>query len=285
MKRRNTVLALVAATTLMAVAPVANLVPAGNLVMTAQASASYNDSEYALMGYLALDDSMTAKKLAKIRSSKDSVGILLHQRGNHYNIGFGVHDTTMIVNANDVTVLYDAPKSDGSGMGEKNASKTYSKADLANRFGSDKAYLDQVITRYHLSTSSNQAAPTAKVSNTSELGYETITPMETAAAITYYRQPRMFKDALKLGGMNLTQSDSSSVDEPGNGIMFSLLPKNAQQGDFSYTVDHDGQIYFYGAGDTHHGSVNLRKVIQTVNDDGAVKQVRKLASETDLQQN
>lgn len=122
----------------------------------------------------------------------------------------------------------------------------------------------------------------SKVSDTDQLEYGSITPMETAAAIVYYRQPRMFKESLKMGGMDLHQYNSSHADEPGNGIMFDLVTKNAQEGSFDYTVDHDGEIYFYGAGDQHYGSVNLRKVINKVNNEGAVSKVRALASETDF---
>lgn len=283
MKKKVTIAALVAAATMLTAAPLTGAVPGSVTTVPVQASIRYNDSEYALMAFLALDDSMTAQQLAKNKPPKDGMGMTLTQKGNHYTIGFGAHDSTMIVNSNDVTVLYDAPKSDGSGMGDKNAAKTYSKASLARRYGHDKSYFDTVIANYHLSMGTGQNVPAAKVSKTAQLGYETITPMETAAAITYYRQPRMFNDALKAGGMNLTQGDSSDVDEPGNGIMFSLIPKKAQQGDFSYTVDRDGQVYFYGAGDTHHGSVNLRKVIRTVNADGAVAKVRQLANEIDFQ--
>lgn len=129
-------------------------------------------------------------------------------------------------------------------------------------------------------------ASESKVSATDQLEYDSITPMETAAAIVYYQQPQMFKDSLKMGGMELRQSDANSIglDEPGNGILFGLITKNAQEGSFDYTVDHDGEIYFYGAGDDYFGKVNLHKVINTVNDDGAVSKVRTLAAETDFVQ-
>lgn len=89
-----------------------------------------------------------------------------------------------------------------------------------------------------------------------------------------------------MGGMELRQRDSNSMDldEPGNGILFELITKNAQEGSFDYTVDHDGEVYFYGAGDDYFGKVNLRKVINTVNDDGAVSKVWTLTAETDFVQ-
>lgn len=275
--------AMLAATTLMTVTPLTDAPVANRLISSAMASAKYNDSEYALMGYLMLDKDAKIAEIAKEKPAKDGIGMTLTQKGNTYTIGFGGHTTDMIVNADSVTVSYDDFKSDGTGMGDKNASKTYSKSALAAKYGDDKPYFDRIIKNFNLSTGTGQASQQpAKNSTGSKLEYNSITPMETAAAIVYYQQPRMFKDSVKNGGMELRQRDSSDVDEPGNGIMFELVTKNAQEGSFDYTVDHDGEIYFYGAGDHHHGSVNLHKVINKVNNDGAVAKVRALATEIDF---
>lgn len=281
--------AMLVATMLMTVVPLTDAPAANHFISSAVASAKYNDSEYALMGYLKLADA-SAAELSKNKPAKEGVGLTLKQRGNMYIINCGGHSTDMIVNADTVTVKYDDFKSDGTGMGDKNASKTYSKAKLAAEYGKDKPYLDKLIKTFNLTDGSGSSTYTvdgvehAKLSKTTVLDYNSITPMETAAAITYYRQPRMFQDATKQGGMELRQRPAGDVDHPGNGLMFSLIPKNAQSGDFSYTVDHNGQVYFYGAGDHHWGSANLHKIINKINNEGAVNKVRALATKTDLMQ-
>lgn len=98
---------------------------------------TYTDAEYALMAYEKLD----GQGMADLHSNADRMN--WYQKDNKFSVDFGGHSTTMTVNNNDVLVAYDSATSNG--VGEKNASVNYTKAELAKEYGQYKDTLDQLI--------------------------------------------------------------------------------------------------------------------------------------------
>lgn len=102
----------------------------------------FNNNEYGVMGYLIQSQTSASKLANTTRSTGDNEGMRITKNGNTYT--FEVfpmgHSTNVIVNNDNVTVKYDE-NTDGSGMGDKNGSKTYSKDELANKFANQKMRL------------------------------------------------------------------------------------------------------------------------------------------------
>ncbi|MCD7119489.1 hypothetical protein LTY37_01395 [Limosilactobacillus agrestis] len=127
----------------------------------------FNNKEYGIMGYLMLSETNASKLASTEKSTGDSDGMKISKNGNTYT--FEVfpmgHSTNVIVNNDNVTVKYDE-NTDGSGMEDKNGSKTYSKQELASKYANQKDEIDKVIKKYNLDSnadtnnSNQQAAPT-----------------------------------------------------------------------------------------------------------------------------
>lgn len=251
---------------------------------TVKAASNYSQSEYALMAYLKLTG-VSSKTIAHAKHLTADGGMELTQKGNTYTIGFGAHSTDMIVDADTVTVVYDAPTSEG--MGNRNASKTYSKSMLANKYGKDKGNLDLAIKHFNLTDDHGSASE--------KLDYQTITPMQTAAAIAYYGQSKIGKGAWRglnnFGSLGLTQLDNADhLAVKGRGNSWYLSPKNMNGGtSAAYTVGADGTVAFYTVKtvdkDEEHepqATVNLHSIIQYVNQQHAVEQVKGIARQIHL---
>lgn len=126
----------------------------------------FNNNEYGVMGYLMLSQTSASKLANTTRSTGDSDGMKITKNGNTYT--FEVfpmgHSTNVIVNNDNVTVKYDE-NNDGTGMGDKNGSQSYSKQELVNKYANQKDEIDKVITKFDLNkdadttNSSQQAAP------------------------------------------------------------------------------------------------------------------------------
>ena len=127
----------------------------------------FNNNEYGVMGYLMLSQTDASKLVNAEKSIGDSNGMKISKNANTYT--FEVfpmgHSTDVIVNNDNVTVKYDE-NTDGSGMGNKNGSKTYSKQELAKKYANQKDTIDEIVTKYDLNknidsnSSSQQPAPT-----------------------------------------------------------------------------------------------------------------------------
>lgn len=152
------------------------------------------------------------------------------KNGNTYT--FGVfpmgHSTNVIVNNDNVTVKYDE-NTDGSGMGDKNGSKTYSKDELANKYANQKDEIDKVITKFNLNkdtdttNSSQQAAPT-------DLD-------EKTEAVLIYAKANGF-DTLDVSDDN---TDSMELSTAGNGRK---TVGYGSDGDVQYQIDGNNVTYW-----------------------------------------
>lgn len=166
---------------------------------------------------------------------------------------------------------------------------------------------NHATTRSSLTSSHSQAASastsTTKSSSSSSDGgnalhYQTITPMQTAAAIAYYGQHQVHKQLWKDlfdGTEDLDlyqQNDAPHLNVKGRGNSWMLHPSDEGGGHMAtYTVGADGTVAFYDVSSTNknedkdpYTTINLRDIIQYVNSQGAAGQVRSKAQHIHLQQ-
>lgn len=144
---------------------------------TSATESEYTTSEYALMGFLKLDGQGADHLLGLVDNAHWA------KRGNIYAIDFGAHSTEMTVKKNEVLVRYDSSLP-GGGMGTKNASKTYSKQELENEFGNDKATIDQFLAQVGDGSASSSQS-------TSQ-----VTPQEVGIMLYQMKQPEALKTYL-----------------------------------------------------------------------------------------
>ncbi|MGM9892301.1 hypothetical protein [Limosilactobacillus sp.] len=128
-----------------------------------------------------------------------------------------------------------------------------------------------------------------------KLDYQTITPLQTAAAIAYYGQKKIDKGAWRelndFGPLGLTQLDNADhLAVKGRGNSWYLSPRNMNGGtSAAYTVGADGTVAFYTVktvdqAEEHEpqATVNLHSIIQYVNQQHAVEQVKGAAQQIQL---
>lgn len=117
-----------------------------------------SNDEYALMAYLKLQ----GQSVQELKDNMDNMHWT--QDGNTYHIDFGAHTTSMTVTKANVEVTYDKPQ--GDSMGHDNGHKTYSKRQLAEKFGNQKNMIEEILSSASHSQSSNNSQQT-KVSKAS----------------------------------------------------------------------------------------------------------------------
>ena len=145
---------------------------------------------------------------------------------------------------------------------------------------------------------SSRVAVSSSNSNNEKLNYETITPMQTAAAIAYYGQHKIGKSIWKDifdGSTDLDiyqKDDADGLNVKGRGNSWMLHP--SQEGGShmaTYTVGANGDVAFYDVSAVNqdedkdpYATVNLRDIINYVNDQGVVDQIKDKAQHIHLQQ-
>ncbi|MCC4455968.1 hypothetical protein LMB73_05735 [Limosilactobacillus reuteri] len=190
----------------------------------------FNNNEYGVMGYLMLSETNASKLASTEKSTGDSDGMKISKNGNTYT--FEVfpmgHSTNVIVNNNNVTVKYDE-NTDGSGMGDKNGSKTYSKQELASKYANQKDKIDKVIKKYNLDSnadtnnSNQQAAPT-------DLD-------EKTEAVLIYAKANGF-DTLDVSDDNDASMELSTADNGRKTVGY------GSDGDVQYQIDGNNVTYW-----------------------------------------
>lgn len=193
-------------------------------------SYKFNNNEYGVMGYLILSQTSASKLATTTRSTGDNEGMKITKNGNTYT--FGVfpmgHSTNVIVNNDNVTVKYDE-NTDGSGMGDKNGSKTYTKQELANKYTNQKGEIDKVITKFSLNkdtdttNSSQQAAPT-------DLD-------EKTEAVLIYAKANGF-NTLDVSDNNTASMELSTADNGRRTVGY------GSDGDVQYQIDGNNVTYW-----------------------------------------
>lgn len=168
---------------------------------------------------------------------------------------------------------------------------------------SSQATSQSSLTSSRHSQAASTSSSTSKSSSPSNsqgeaLHCQTITPMQTAAAIAYYGQHQVHKQLWKelfdgTEDLDLYQhNDAPHLNVKGRGNSWMLHPSNEGGGHMAtYTVGSDGTVAFYDVSSTNknqdkdpYTTVNLRDIIQYVNSQGAAGQVRAKAQHIHLQQ-
>ncbi len=195
----------------------------------------FNNNEYGIMGYLMLVQ-RSATELANTQkndennSNSDEGGMEIKKNGNVYTLGMLPigHSVNVIVNNDNVTVKYDE-NTDGSGMGDKNSSKTYSKQELASKYADQKDEIDKVIKKYNLDSntdtnnSNQQAAPT-------DLD-------EKTEAVLIYAKANGF-DTLDVSDNNTASMELSTADNGRRTVGY------GSDGDVQYQIDGNNVTYW-----------------------------------------
>lgn len=149
------------------------------------------------------------------------------------------------------------------------------------------------------STNSNNNTNQSSTSANSDdqLEYNSITPMQTAAAIAYYGQhevkKQMWKDIFDgSNDLDIYQKDNADgLNVKGRNNSWMLHPSDEGGGHMAtYTIGSDGTVAFYDVSAKNknkdkdpYTTVNLRDIINYVNEHGAVNQVKAKAQHIHLQ--
>lgn len=190
----------------------------------------FNNNEYGIMGYLELVQRSATELANAPKNSNTESGMEIKKNGNVYTLGMLPigHSVNVIVNNDNVTVRYDE-NTDGSGMGNKNASKTYSKQELASKYADQKDEIDKVIKKYNLDSNSDtnnsnqQAAPT-------DLD-------EKTEAVLIYAKANGF-DTLDVSDNNTASMELSTTDNGKKTVGY------GSDGDVQYQIDGNNVTYW-----------------------------------------
>lgn len=190
----------------------------------------FNNNEYGIMGYLELVQRSATELANAPKNSDTESGMEIKKNGNVYTLGMLPigHSVNVIVNNDNVTVKYDE-NTDGSGMGNKNGSKTYSKQELASKFANQKDEIDKVIKKYNLNSnadtnnSNQQAAPT-------DLD-------EKTEAVLIYAKANGF-DTLDVSDNNTASMELSTTDNGRKTVGY------GSDGDVQYQIDGNNVTYW-----------------------------------------
>ena len=188
----------------------------------------FNNNEYGIMGYLELVQRSATELANAPKNSNAESGMEIKKNGNVYTLGMLPigHSVNVIVNNDNVTVKYDE-NTDGSGMGDKNASKTYSKQELASKYADQKDEIDKVIKKYNLDSNANtnnqQAAPT-------DLD-------EKTEAVLIYAKANGF-DTLDVSDNNTASMELSTADNGRRTVGY------GSDGDVQYQIDGNNVTYW-----------------------------------------
>lgn len=190
----------------------------------------FNNNEYGIMGYLMLVQRSATELANAPKNSNAESGMEIKKNGNVYTLGMLPigHSVNVIVNNDNVTVKYDE-NTDGSGMGDKNGSKTYSKQELTSKYASQKDEIDKVIKKYNLDSNSGtnnsnqQAAPT-------DLD-------EKTEAVLIYAKANGF-DTLDVSDNNTASMELSTTDNGRKTVGY------GSDGDVQYQIDGNNVTYW-----------------------------------------
>lgn len=214
-----------------------------------------------MMGFLKLD----GQGIDSLLNNTDNMHWT--NSGNKYAIDFGAHTTTMTVEKNSVEVTYDDIDESTHAMGMQNAHKTYTKEELANQFGTDKAKIDQVLGHNSSSSSSTQD--------------QSLT--QQASSVLYYGANKLnnqeFKNCYDFAVKNSKLAVSKTTNDQGTTI-YKLAPGEVDSY-IGYSVDSGGTIHFYKMtpGDSGEiGSASKKDISSYVSSQNASDQVNQLAN-------
>lgn len=229
---------------------------------SASQTQKYTDEEYAMMGFLKLD----GQGVDSLLNNTDNMHWT--NSGNKYAIDFGAHTTTMTVEKNSVEVTYDDIDGSTHAMGTQNAHKTYTKEELANQFGTDKAKIDQVLG--HNGSSSSSSTQNQSLT-------------QQASSVLYYGANKLNNDEFKNCYDSAVKNSKLAVSKTTNDqetTIYKLAPGEVDSY-IGYSVDSDGTIHFYKMTPTDSGeigSASKKDISSYVSSQNASDQVNQLAN-------
>ena len=171
------------------------------------------------------------------------------------------------------------------------AGRTFSKPSVDSRQGtSTKAPVRQSSSSSASATSTSSSSTST---DTDRLDYNTITPMQTAAAIMYYAKDKLsdqgdWHNIYNANGIDLFQSNNTEhLSDPGRGVCWSLHPSDMAGGDTpTYTVGADGTVSYYHVTTVNQNkdkdpllTVKLHDIINYVNSHHAVSEIKAKAQD------
>lgn len=190
----------------------------------------FNNNEYGIMGYLMLVQRSATELTNAPKNSNAESGMEIKKKGNVYTLGMLPigHSVNVIVNNDNVTVKYDE-NTDGSGMGDKNASKTYSKQELASKYADQKDEIDKVIKKYNLDSN-------ADTNNSNQQAAPTDLDKKTEAVLIYAKANGF--DTLDVSDNNTASMELSTTDNGRKTVGY------GSDGDVQYQIDGNNVIYW-----------------------------------------
>lgn len=140
-----------------------------------------------------------------------------------------------------------------------------------------------IVSREYHSLDTKESSQQINSMSKDDLHYDTITPMQTAAAVLIYydhvQNGSFVKKGLQENGFNLSQTRVTKKDlaHPGRGIAYGLKPINDNVQEYFYTINKKGEVYFYVNGNMHPFKVvklnTIIKYINTTKQQGKVRQI------------
>lgn len=190
----------------------------------------FNNNEYGIMGYLMLVQRSATELTNAPKNSNAESGMEIKKKGNVYTLGMLPigHSVNVIVNNDNVTVKYDE-NTDGSGMGDKNASKTYSKQELASKYADQKDEIDKVIKKYNLDSN-------ADTNNSNQQAAPTDLDKKTEAVLIYAKANGF--DTLDVSDNNTASMELSTTDNGRKTVGY------GSDGDVQYQIDGNNVTYW-----------------------------------------
>lgn len=167
-------------------------------------------------------------------------------------------------------------------------------------FSSSPVQTNQSINNSTGQTSSQNNSTDNSSNSSDSLNYNSITPMQTAAAIAYYGDHHISKGCWKGlfssygNDLDLYQNDNADhLNVKGRGNSWILRPSNMNGGSMAtYTVNADGEVAFYDVNTNNQNkdkdpveTANLRDIINYVNSKGLVTKIKDKAQHIHLQSN
>lgn len=190
----------------------------------------FNNNEYGIMGYLMLVQRSATELTNAPKNSNAESGMEIKKKGNVYTLGMLPigHSVNVIVNNDNVTVKYDE-NTDGSGMGDKNASKIYSKQELASKYADQKDEIDKVIKKYNLDSN-------ADTNNSNQQAAPTDLDKKTEAVLIYAKANGF--DTLDVSDNNTASMELSTTDNGRKTVGY------GSDGDVQYQIDGNNVTYW-----------------------------------------
>lgn len=153
----------------------------------------------------------------------------------------------------------------------------------AQTYSSGNTVWNIVSRQYHSLENTNSSQQINSMSP-NDLNYQTISPLETAAAVLIYYDKvqggHFATKGIEENGFNMSQTKVSKkyLNKPGRGIAYGIKPINDQVQEDFYTIDKNGKVYMYvNENRRPFKTVKLKTVINYINQTNQQAKVRQMS--------